>query len=143
LVESASAPDPGRHCRERKPPEPGGYQHRLDLLRVGAAGQLFMAGILEEVVPVDDAELLARANPVAEDGGVNLDREIIEARQDAQVRAMIEGGRFALVILGGAHDLADNVAKLAGRDGEYVRVTTRWGRRFEVATNFANGLSPV
>ncbi|MFH1921234.1 MAG: hypothetical protein ABIP48_15310, partial [Planctomycetota bacterium] len=106
------------------------YQHRLDLLRVGAAGQLFMAGELEEVVPVDDEGLLAQANPVAEDGKVNLDREVIEARQDAQVRTMIEGGRFVLVILGGAHDLANNVAKLAGRDGEYVRVTTRWGQRF-------------
>jgi hypothetical protein len=78
------------------------YQHRLDLLRVGAAGQLFMAGKLEEVVPVDDAELLDRANPVAEDGGVKLDREVIEVRQDAQVRAMLEAGRFALVILGEA-----------------------------------------
>jgi len=105
-------------------------QHRLDVLRVGAAGQLFLAGEIEEVVPVDDANLLARANPVAEDGEVKLDREVIEARQDAQVRVMIEGGRFALVILGGAHDLADNVRKLAGRDGEYVRVTTRWGWRF-------------
>ncbi|MFH1924332.1 MAG: hypothetical protein ABIP48_31155 [Planctomycetota bacterium] len=130
MVESASAPDPGRHCRERKPPEPGGYQHRLDLLRVGAAGQLFMAGELEEVVPVDDAELLDRANPVAEDGKVRLDREVIEARQDAQVRAMLEDSPFALVILGGAHDLADNVSKLARGEGEYVRVTTRWGRRF-------------
>ncbi|MFH1920709.1 MAG: hypothetical protein ABIP48_12570 [Planctomycetota bacterium] len=106
------------------------YQHRLDLLRVGAAGQLFMAGEIEAVVPVDDEELLARANPVAEDGTVKLDREVIEARQDAQVRAMIEAGPFALVILGGAHDLADNVRKLVGRDGEYARVTTRWGRRF-------------
>ncbi|MFH1919862.1 MAG: hypothetical protein ABIP48_08265 [Planctomycetota bacterium] len=42
---------------------------------------------------------------------------------------MLEGP-FALVILGGAHDLADNVRKLAGRDGKYVRVTMRWGRRF-------------
>jgi len=55
-----------------------------------------------------------------------------EPRQDAQVRAIIEGGPLALVILGGAHDLTDNVRKLAGRAGEYVRVTTRWGRRFGV-----------
>ncbi|MFH1924590.1 MAG: Gfo/Idh/MocA family oxidoreductase [Planctomycetota bacterium] len=75
--------------------------------------------------------------------GKKLDGEVIEARQDAQVRAMIGDGRFALVILGGAHDLAENVRKLAGRDGEYARVTTRWGRRFGVATDFANGLSPV
>ncbi|MFH1266697.1 MAG: hypothetical protein ABIK89_13285 [Planctomycetota bacterium] len=108
------------------------YQHRLDLLRVGAAGQLFMAGELEEVVPVDDEELLARAYPVTEDGKVNLDQEVIEARQDAQVRAMIEAGRFALVILGGAHDLADNVRKLVGHEGDYVRVTTKWGQRFGV-----------
>ncbi|MFH1924592.1 MAG: hypothetical protein ABIP48_32470 [Planctomycetota bacterium] len=46
--------------------------------------------------------------------------------------AIGEAGPFALVILGGAHDLADNVRKLAGRAGDYVRVTTRWGRRFGV-----------
>lgn len=106
------------------------YQHRLDLLQVGAAGQLYVAGEIEEVVPLDDAELLQRANPVAEDGGVKLDKEVIEARQDAQARAMIEDGKFALAILGGAHDLSDNLARLTGGTCEYITVTTQWCRRF-------------
>jgi hypothetical protein len=105
------------------------YSYRLDLLRIGAAGQLRITGELAEVLPLDDAESLDRANPLRE-GIVLLDSDAIEARQDAQVRELMKAGEFAFVILGGAHDLSDNLAKLAGGDCEYVVVTTKSHRKF-------------
>jgi hypothetical protein len=56
---------------------------------------------------------------------VNHRRGKIEARQDAQAKRLLDGGRFALIILGGAHDLSDNLDRLSGGKAEYVRVATR------------------
>jgi len=110
--------------------------YRLDLLRIGAAGQLHVSGVLHEVLPLDDAGLLDEADPVTEAGRVDLNPAAIEARQDAQVRTLLEAGPFAFVILGGAHDLEDNIAGQS--DGcEYVVVTTREYRRA------AEGTPPV
>ena len=97
---------------------------RLLLLQIGAVGRLYLAGELEEVLPVDDAKLLKEANPLATDGKITLDVKVIEARQDAQVQAMIDHGPFALCILGAAHDLADNVERLAGGRCELIVVET-------------------
>lgn len=64
------------------------------------------------------------------DGDVTLDADKIEARQDALLRKLIENDAFVLVILGGAHDLSDNVARLSDGACDYVRVTTRSVRCF-------------
>ena len=52
-----------------------------------------------------------------------LKPEAIEARQDAQVRTLLKAGTFAFVILGGAHDLQDNIKRLSA-GCEYLTVTT-------------------
>jgi hypothetical protein len=103
--------------------------HRLDLLRIGAAGQLQMTGELQEVLPLDRASALERADPLVGEG-VELDSATIEARQDAQAKVLVKAGKFALVILGGAHDLQDNLAKVSDGGCEYLSVTSRWYRRF-------------
>jgi hypothetical protein len=41
------------------------------------------------------------------------------------VKAALKGGAFALVILGGAHALSDDVRRYASGLCEYVRVTSR------------------
>ena len=107
------------------------HELRLELLQIGAAGRLYLAGELEEVLPLDDAKVLKEAYPLTADGKITLDAKAIEARQDAQVRAMIDKGPFALCILGGAHDLADNVKRLAGGRCELVVVETAKVREFE------------
>ena len=61
------------------------------------------------------------ANPVAEDGTVILDHDKIEARQDAQARRLLAGSKFSLIVLGGAHDLSDNLDRLSGGQAEYIR----------------------
>lgn len=89
-------------------------EHRRDLIEIGAAGRLF--GEIK-LLPLEDEVAFATARPV---DGV-LDPVKTEAREDAQVKLLLDHGPFALVILGGAHDLSDNVP---GRC-EYIRVTTR------------------
>lgn len=96
-------------------------EYRTDLLRLGAPGRLMIAGELRDVLPVEDAALLEAANPVQEDGTIRLDAEILKRREDAIVTHLLGGGPFTVIVLGGAHDLADNVP----RSCQYVRVKTK------------------
>ncbi|MEQ8789894.1 MAG: hypothetical protein RIC55_26605 [Pirellulaceae bacterium] len=107
-------------------------QHRLDVLRIGAAGHLYLAGELSAVEPLDDAHALAAAKPEVVNGDLQLDTAL-EMREDAQVRRMIERGPYAVAILGGGHDLADNVERVTNRRSEYVRIFT--ARYVEIATD--------
>jgi hypothetical protein len=100
-------------------------QHRLRLLELGAPGRLLIAGEIDEVLPLDDADLLDRANPVMPEGRIRLDKEKVKARNDAHVKAVMDGGGFGLIVLGGAHDLSDSVRRLGQGRCEYIRVTTK------------------
>jgi len=42
----------------------------------------------------------------------------METRQTAQAKRLRDGGRFALIILGGAHDLSDNLDRVSGGKAE-------------------------
>lgn len=104
------------------------HEHRL--LEVGAAGRLLIAGEIEEVFPLDDADLMDQARPVTPAGKVRLEPDKVKAREDAQVGSALARGPFALVILGGAHDLSDSVRRLGGGRCQYTRVTTRRVKEF-------------
>jgi hypothetical protein len=54
----------------------------------------------------------------------------LSARHDGQVQAALKGGTFALVILGGAHDLTDSLREAYGGNCEYLRITTTRYREF-------------
>ena len=105
-------------------------QHRLRLLELGEPGRLLIAGEIDEVLPLDDADLLDRAKPITPEGKVRLDPEKLKARQVAQVKAVMDKGGFGLIVLGGAHDLSDSVRRLGQGRCEYIRVTTRRFREF-------------
>jgi hypothetical protein len=100
------------------------YQHRLELLRIGTAGRLLMAGELAAVLPIENDAPFEAANPVGKDGSVTLDAKKNERREDAQVRNLLKGGPLVVVVLGGAHDLTDNIIRLADEKCRYVSVTT-------------------
>lgn len=89
-----------------------------DLLRLGAAGQLALEGKLR-VLPAE-GKGFEQANPVR-DGAVEFDEAANEKREDEIVRRLAKGG---CLVLGGAHDLADNIKRL-GLDVGYVLVTPR------------------
>jgi hypothetical protein len=121
-------PDAERHKQAKKiEAEITGMidQHRLRLLELGAPGRLLIAGEIEEVLPLDDADLLASAKPVTPEGKIRLDPEKLKARRDAQVKGVLERGAFGLIVLGGSHDLSDNVRRLGQGRCEYIRVTTK------------------
>ena len=99
--------------------------YRLQLLELGAPGRLLIAGEIDGVLPLDDADLLDRAKPVTPEGKVRIDKEKVKARNDAQVTAVMQKGGVGLIVLGGAHDLSDSVRRLGQGRWEYVRVTTR------------------
>lgn len=100
-------------------------QQRIDLLRLGAAGRLLLAGEVETVMPLEDAALHEAANPVGDESAVVIDAAAMEAREDAHVRSAIAAGPCAVIVLGAAHDLSDNVRRIALETCEYVRVATK------------------
>jgi hypothetical protein len=106
------------------------WEHRKRLLDLGAAGRLLIAGDIEEVLPLDDAVLLDQAKPITPDGRVKFDAEKLGARKEGIVKAATARGPFALIVLGGSHDLSDSVRRLGGGRCEYVRLTTSRVRQF-------------
>jgi hypothetical protein len=60
--------------------------------------------------------------PVAAGGKAGVGGPEQRAREDAMVRAALAQRPFALVVLGGGHDLTESVRRVAGADCEYVRV---------------------
>ena len=99
--------------------------HKHRLLEMGATGRLLIAGELEEVLPLEDAEALEKASPIMPSGGVKLDPVKVEARHDAQVQLAMKEGPVAVIVLGGSHDLTGSIQRLGGGNCEYLRVTTK------------------
>ena len=95
------------------------------MAELGAAGRLLVSGEIEDVLPLEDEEPLNAANPVAADGQVRFDSPRVQARHEAIVKNVLKKGSFGLVILGGDHDLSENVRRLGGGKCEYVRVTMK------------------
>ena len=85
------------------------YQYATDLLQIGAPGQLLIDGHIKAVVPAEDAKAYEAANPVQTDGRIVFDEMANEAREDAIVKRMMKASGTAVLVLGGAHDLSDNV----------------------------------
>ena len=105
-------------------------QHMAQLLEVGAPGRLLMAGEIDEVMPLDHADLLHQAKPITPEGKLTLDPKRLMARRDAQVKAVLDKGAFGLIVLGGSHDLSHNVRRLGQGRCEYIRVATRRFKKF-------------
>ncbi len=73
---------------------------------MGAAGQLLVAGEVKQVLPADNAELLRLGFPLR-DRFTEADKE---HREDERVRRIVAAGESpAVLVLGGGHDLSDNL----------------------------------
>ena len=95
--------------------------HRIELLRIGAAGQLQAERVLK-VLPAEDKAAHEAARPVREDGTVRFDPMLNDAREDTIVKNALAGeSTVSVLILGGAHDLSDNVPEGV----QYIRVGTK------------------
>jgi len=105
------------------------HEYGLDRLEIGAAGQLYLEGELNDLLPAEDAVAFNRANPVDEDGKVVFDEKWNATREDAIVRELLKGGPLAVIVLGGAHDLADNAERLSNGTCEVITVSMKAYRK--------------
>ena len=64
-----------------------------------------------------------RANPIDDQGEIHFDEQANEQREDAIVRTLLAGQPVAVIVLGMAHDLRDNIERLSDGRCEYVRVS--------------------
>jgi hypothetical protein len=98
-------------------------QHRRDRLELGAVAWLQAQGNPLRALPLDDAVALDAADPRRHKGKIDPDTK---ANREAAIvrRAITEAKPVAVLILGGAHDLADEIRRQAGGRVEYLRVAT-------------------
>lgn len=76
-----------------------------------------------KVIGVEDPELYKQANPVKGDQIV-FDAKANEKREDAMVRQLLTQP-VSVVIMGGDHDLADNVRRIGDGACELIVVTPK------------------
>lgn len=96
-------------------------QNRIDQMELGAAGRLVVSGELQTILPAEDSAVFKAANPVQPDVAVDIDREAEERCEDAIVRNLMKADGVAVIILGGGHDLSDNIKRNEG-NCKYERV---------------------
>ncbi|WP_298865474.1 hypothetical protein [uncultured Gimesia sp.] len=95
--------------------------NKTHLLELGAAGQLVVKGELKTLLPAEDSKAFQAANPFLPDGKIVFNKKADKAREDAIVRNLLKGNGVVVIILGGAHDLSDNLERLA-KGVKYTRV---------------------
>lgn len=95
--------------------------NKTHLLELGAAGQLVVKGELKTLIPAEDSKAFEAANPFQSDGTVVFDKKADEAREDAIVRNLLKSDGVVVIVLGGDHDLADNLKRI-GSGCKYERV---------------------
>ena len=74
-------------------------------------------------LPLDDAALLEAADSVAAGARPNRTAWSSGRAKTRWCGRRWPGGPFALVVLGGEHDLTESARRVAGADCEYVPVT--------------------
>ena len=85
---------------------------REESLQLGAIGHLIRSGEIADYLPLEDAGRLADADPLGPDGKLRSSPTAEKAREDEMAKRLLTAGPVAIVVLGGDHDLEDNLKKL-------------------------------
>ena len=104
-------------------------QYRRDCLQMGAAAHLLINRRLESVLPLENAEAFEKANPVGKDGKIRFDEEAEEKREDEMIKILLKGQGMKVIVLGGGHDLKDNLERMKLDSIQYVRVSEKQYQR--------------
>jgi hypothetical protein len=99
-------------------------QHRIELLRIGAAGQLYMEGKVQHLRGAESKESFARANPVTENGVIIDPDAMAEREEDIVFNLSMNTAPVVIVVLGSAHDLTADTARYVTPKLKYVRIGT-------------------
>ena len=110
-------------------------QYRRDCLQMGAATQLLINRRLKSVLPLQNAETFEKANPVGKDGKVRIDKETEEKREDEMIKILVKGQGIKVIVLGGGHELTDNLEGMKLDSVQYVRVS---GKQYQRIMNNRN-----
>lgn len=89
---------------------------------MGAAAQLVISNELNSVLPLENAEAFESANPVNKDGKIQFDEKAEEKREDEMLKILLNEQGIKVIVLGGGHDLADNLKRMKLDSVQYVRV---------------------
>lgn len=100
-------------------------QYRRDLMQMGAAAQLLISNELKSVLPLENAEAFEVANPVDKDRKIRFDKGKEEKREDEMIKILLKGQGIKVVVLGGGHDLSDNLKRMKLDSVLYVRVSSK------------------
>lgn len=100
-------------------------QYRRDLMQMGAPTQLQIQGLLNSVLPLENAVAFEAANPVGKDGKIHFDEAAEERREDEMVKILVKGQGVRVIVLGGGHDLTDNLKRMKLDGVLYVRVSSK------------------
>ena len=100
--------------------------YRDDLLQVGAVGRMLMADELDRVFALDDENLLDAANPVQANGTIEFNPAADAAREDGMAKRLLASTPVVIAVLGGEHDLTDNLQKLSTHHEYVVRETPKY-----------------
>lgn len=99
-------------------------QYRRDLMQLGVPAQLMITNELKTVLPLENSEAFKSANPIAQDGTVQFDVETKEKREDEMVKILRKGQGISVIVLGGGHDLTDNLERIKLESVQYYRLRT-------------------
>lgn len=99
-------------------------QYRRDLMRLGVPAQLMISNELKSVLPLENSEAFEAANPVSKDGKIKFDEKAEERREDAMIKILQKGQGISVIVLGGGHDLTDNLRRRESGSVHYIRVAT-------------------
>jgi hypothetical protein len=108
-------------------------QYRRDKLQMGAAAQLLISNELKAVLPLENAEAFESANPVSKDGKIRFDKGKEEKREEEMIKSLLKGQGMKVIVLGGGHDLTDNIRQMKIESVQYIRLTTN---RYKIVTTY-------
>jgi hypothetical protein len=98
------------------------YQIKRGMDGIGA--RLLLAGIIKNVIPIEDHVALAAGTPKIINGKQVPDKKKNAAREEAVVRIALSERKCVVIIFGGYHDFTGAVKKVAP-GCEYIRVTPK------------------
>lgn len=97
-----------------------------NVLSIGAPGRLLAEGLIERIHATESDATLKLTHPLDDEGHRrDVSSRQMEQREDYMVRQLLKVSGVATIVLGGGHDLADNVRRMAPGEATLVVVTTR------------------
>lgn len=99
-------------------------QYKRDLMQLGVPAQLMITNELNSVIPLENSAAFKTANPIGGNGKIQFDEKAEEKREDEMLKILRKGQGINVIVLGGGHDLTDNLERMELDSVQYIRVAT-------------------